>query len=286
VTAFHAPAPHGVRVGVVGPPGAAARARALLDPGAFTVKSYASPAAARRALLDDELRGVLVADPGRPQIVTASAFGLVPAQVTATALRRVAAVAHLRPARVDARPLPPGDTRGLSSFFTVVGTVIGGVACAILLTLLGGPLPLRARLAAGLLTAVAGGIAVALAVDTLVGALTGAFWGVAGIAALLVAAVVATVHGLGRLLGPPGLGIGFLTLVLVGVSSAGGGLGSQLQPGFYRALAPLLPDGAAVTAVRNTVYFGGAHTLGALAVLAAWTAGGVALMLAAQPRRA
>jgi hypothetical protein len=117
-----------------------------------------------------------------------------------------------------------------------------------------------------------------------VGALDGAFWGVAGIAALLIAAVVLATHGLARLLGPAGAGLAALTMVLFGLSSSGGGLGPQLEPGFYGALSRFLPSGSALTAVRNEVYFAGAHTLGALVVLGAWSVLGAAALLVAHHR--
>jgi hypothetical protein len=248
------------------------------------VKSYASEASARAALDDDRVRGVLVAGPGRAEVITASAYGFVPTQVTKMALLKVAAVGGTPVAQIDERPLPRGDSRGLSSFFTVTGTIMASTVFAILLTFLGGGLSLRARLLTCGAVAAAGGVTVAVASDTVVGALTGSFWGLAGIAALLVAAVVATVHGLGRLVGPAGIAVSALTLVLVGVSSAGGGVTYQLQPGFYRALSQLLPNGAAVTAVRNEVYFSGAHTAGALIVLAAWTVAGTAALMLSHRR--
>ena len=174
----------------------------------------------------------------------------------------------------DLRPLPAHDSRGLSAFVTVTSATIASIVFAVLLTLIGGHHALRARLTALTLVAGLGGVAVAVSVDTTVGALTDDFWGIAGVIALLIAAVTLTVHGLGRLIGHAGAAIGALTLILVGVTSSGGGVGHQLQPGFYRAVSQLLPNGAAITALRNEVYFGGAHSLGALAALISWAIGG------------
>jgi hypothetical protein len=166
----------------------------------------------------------------------------------------------------------------------VTSTTIASIIFAVLLTLIGGRHALRARLTALVLVAGLGGVAVALSVDTTVGALTDDFWGVAGVVSLLILAVVLCVHGLGRLIGHAGAGIAALTLVLVGVTSSGGGVGPSLQPGFYRAVSQLLPNGAAVTALRNEVYFGGTHSLGAVVVLLSWAIGGIVALLVGHHR--
>src|SRR3954447_26528789 len=263
VRAFNHPEPHQVKVAVVGPPAALASVRAHLDPREFYAVPYASEDPARAALESDEVRGVVDSS----QVLYASAYGFVPGQMVKSAL---GAAVGGQPRFVDVKPLPVGDARGLASFFTVLGTTIASLVFAILLTFVGGRHALRARTGAIALVAVLGGVAVALSVDSVVGALTGAFWGVAGIVALLIAAIVLATHGLARLFGAPGIALAALTFVLIGVSSSGGGVGYQMEPGFYRAVSQLLPSGAALTAVRNEVYFGGAHTLAVLVVLCAW----------------
>jgi hypothetical protein len=72
-----------------------------------------------------------------------------------------------------------------------------------------------------------------------------------------------------------GIVAAILTLLLLGLSSAGGAVTYQLEPGFYGALSQLLPPGAALTAVRNVEYFDWAGTLAPLLVLGAWAAGGL-----------
>ena len=166
----------------------------------------------------------------------------------------------------------------------MTSATIASIVFAVLLTLIGHWHPLRARIVALALVAGLGGVAVALSVDTTVGALTDDFWGVAGVISLLILAVVLTVHGLGRLIGHAGAAVAAMTLVLVGVTSSGGGVGPQLQPGFYRAVSQLMPNGAAVTALRNEVYFGGAHSLAALVVLLSWATGGAIAMLVGHHR--
>ena len=63
------------------------------------------------------------------------------------------------------------------------------------------------------------------------------------------------------------------------MSTAGGAVTYEFEPGFYGAVSQLLPPGAALTAVRNVQYFDWAATLAPLLVLGAWAAGGLALGL-------
>lgn len=278
VRAFNDPVPHGVKIAVVGPPQALAQARAGLDPQAFYAVPYATEAAARTALDGDRVRGIMIDDPASTRVVFASAYGFVGGQKVKQALGAAATAAGKPVTYRDAHPLPQSDASGLASFFTVLGTTIASLVFAVLLTFVGGRHAVRARIAACALVSALGGIAVALSVDDTVGALTGSFWGVAAIVGLLIAAIVLATHGLGRLFGPAGLAAAALTFVLIGISSSGGGVGYQFEPGFYRAISQLLPSGSALTAVRNEVYFSGAHTLGALAVLAAWAVAGAAVL--------
>jgi uncharacterized phage infection (PIP) family protein YhgE len=148
-----------------------------------------------------------------------------------------------------------------------------------LLARLGARLPARIRWPLLLLFAICAGLVVAVSVDTVVGAIKGHFWGVAGVAGLLALAGAALVHGLGRLAGLAGAAAGMLLVVLLGQSSSGGAVTFELEPGFYGAVSQLLPNGAALSAMRNTVYFHGAHTPVPLLVLGLWAAVGLALGL-------
>jgi hypothetical protein len=279
-SAFHNPQPHQLPVAVVGPPSTLAAARGALDPQRFYAVPYASEAAARAALEREEVHGALVG--GR--VLIASASGFVAAQTAGQALTQVAARMGSAATLEDVEPLPPHDSRGLSSFVTVTSTMIASIVVAVLLTLLGGAHALRTRLLALVLVAGLGGIAVATSVDITVGALTGDFGGIAGVISLLVLAVGLTVHGLGRLIGHAGAGLAAMAFIVIGVTSSGGGVGHQFQPGFFRAVSQVFPNGAAITALRNEVYLAGAHTVGALLVLCAWAAGGAVALLVGHHR--
>jgi hypothetical protein len=145
--------------------------------------------------------------------------------------------------------------------------------------MLGRGLDARARWTAVAAYAVLAGLTAAFNVDVLVGALSGDFLGIALVCGLLALAVTAAAHGLGHLGGPAGIAFAVVMLLLLGVSTAGGAVTYEFEPGFYGAVSQFLPPGAALTAVRNVQYFDWAATLAPLAVLGAWAAGGLALGL-------
>jgi hypothetical protein len=279
VAAFHAPRAKGLDVGVIGSPAIAAGVQSRLDAadrGAFDVRRFDSEAAARDALRDTDVHGAILPAPSGTRILVAGALGPPQTESVLTALRRVS------PANAvveDVRPLPSGDRRGLSSLFTVIGTVMPSLVFGVLLAVFGAALSARARWGAVLVYALVAGPLVALDVDVIVGALDGAFVGIAVVAGLLALSVAAVGHGLAHLGGPRGIALAVLALVLLGLSSCGGAVGYQLEPGFYGAVSQLLPPGAAVTAVRNVVYFDWAATLAPFVVLGAWAVAGLAFGL-------
>jgi hypothetical protein len=104
------------------------------------------------------------------------------------------------------------------------------------------------------------------------------FWPAAAIAALGSIAVGAFVAGLARLLGTPGIAVGGLGVVLLGLVSSGGPAGSRLLPDFYRWLAPWMPADPLYSSLRGALYFDGAGLVDPIAVLTAWLVVGLALM--------
>jgi hypothetical protein len=160
VAAFHAARPKGVDIAVVATPAQAAQLQTALDlesRGAFDVRRYDTEAAARTALLDTDAHGVLVRGPAHDTILVAQALGAAPTETVTTALQHVAVDADTH----DLRPLPSSDRRGLSSLFTVVGTLIPSLVFGVLLSVFGRALPARVRWAAVLAYGVGAGLVVA-----------------------------------------------------------------------------------------------------------------------------
>jgi hypothetical protein len=288
VEAYHAPRLRGLRIGVVGSPGTAARVGAELDalaPGSFRVRDYPSEAAARRALRGTDVHAVLVQQPFEDRVLVAGASGVPATRLTVAAFESLATRTHARLAVTDVARLPAHDRLGLSALFTVVATLLPSLGFGALLALRGAGLAARVRWAVIGAYAVLAGLVVALSVDILVGALTGTFGGVAGIVGLFALAVAATAHGLTRAAGPAGLASAFALLFLLGLSSSGGAVTPPLQPDFYSLLSGWLPPGAALGALRRAVYFDWADTTHPLLVLAGWAVGGLLVGLAAERHR-
>jgi hypothetical protein len=102
---------------------------------------------------------------------------------------------------------------------------------------------------------------------------------------LTVLAVAALIVGLYALLGAPGAIVGALTMVLVGNPFSGVGSAPELLPEPAGTIGQLMPPGAGGNLLRSTGYFDGAAAGGHIAVLAAWTLAGVALLAASVARR-
>jgi hypothetical protein len=69
-----------------------------------------------------------------------------------------------------------------------------------------------------------------------------------------------------------------LLLLTVGNSTSGATIGVVLLPRLARIVSGLLPPGAAIRAVADLSYFGGAHVSGPLITLALWAVIGALLV--------
>lgn len=116
--------------------------------------------------------------------------------------------------------------------------------------------------------------------------LPGAFWELVGIGTLVVFASGAVGVALQSVAGTIGLGLTILIFTVLGNPSSGGVYPASLLPPFWAAIGQALPPGAGTTVVRNTVYFDGHATTGALWILGAWALGGVVVAVLAAALRA
>lgn len=283
VTAFHSPRPRHVPIAVVATPANAARIQLALDrsaPGAFDVRRLTSDAQARRAIEHAEVRGALVPGPRGDHAYVARAFGVSETLATTTALQSIAAHARVPLSVIDVVPLPARDRFGLSSLFTVVGTLLPSLAFGIGLAFVAARLPWTRRWSALLVYGVLAGLVIALSVDLLVGALTASFAGLALVGCLLALAVASFAHGAVRLAGPVGILIALGVMMIVGLPASGGAVTHELQPGFFAAISQWLPPGAALTAIRDAQYFHWHGTLQPMLALAGWAVAGFALIAA------
>jgi hypothetical protein len=275
----HDPRPHDVPVGVVGPAAAAAALEARAPAGALAATAFGDVAAARAAILDREVYGAIVPGPdGRPrEVLVATAASPAVAQLLQGAAGPGARV-------TDVRPLDPDDPRGATLNLLFLPLIVVCLPAALLLARL--PLPAGGLVATVALFAALGGLVVMALVAGVLGALPGPFLALAGVAALTILAIALPATGLARLLGPAGVGLAALVFFIVGNPGSGNASAPELLPGFWRAVGPLLPPGAAGDALRGTASFDGAGVGDGLLVLGVWALAGVALVLAAGRRAA
>jgi hypothetical protein len=289
----HAPKAHGLRVAYVGSPVAQVFIQKGLDdavPGAFSLRTYPTAASARAAVLDRLVYGAFVARKKTALLFTASAAGTGAQQAVEHAFTMMMTKAppsmRVKVVSTDLRPLPANDARGLSSSAYLFGLLVVSFVFAVLLFLFGRGAPFAHRLLTTGLFALGSALVAALTVGPLLGALAGHFWALVAIGALFSAAIALTTYGLEALFGLAGTGIAAFALILVGNSTAGGASSPEFLPDVFRQVAPVLPNGAAVSFVRNTVYFSGSNTRGAVLVIGLWAVGGLVLVLLAAPVRA
>jgi hypothetical protein len=279
-TAIRDPHPHDLRVGLVGPAPAVQQitsAFATNAPGVFAFTSYSSEADARAAIDSRDIDAALLLGQS-PHLVVAGAAGDANTGVITSALTNVF---QAQGAKLDVEVVHPffaGDAHGLVLFFVVVAVIISSlVVLAVLLATR--EVSFANRLIVVLAFAVlAGPIAMGTA-DWIAGDYGSGLWSAIGLLMLASAAVGAVVAGLVRLLGRPGFGLAALVVVLLDLVSSGGPAGSQFLPDFYRSMAPWMPAAQLYSGLRGALYFDGSGVGSSIGVLAAWLAGGLALML-------
>src|SRR3954470_245951 len=256
--AFHQPAPHGVRLDVVGTgPTVAAVGQGLQDGlgDMAAVRTVGSVDEARAALEHLEIAGAYVPDPARPTLLIASAAS----DTTATIVQRMIAPVALGqglPLQItDVVPTADTDPTGQGAFFFLVALSVGGYSAAIAIGAAGARLRMPLRLAFGVgVAAVIAAIATAIA-GPLYGALPNSTVQIGLLAWLYVTAVVWLGVGLHSFLGR------WTTLTVVGLfvmlnfTSAGGVFAPAVQPGFFASLHSFWIGSGLVEAARRLLYF-------------------------------
>ena len=235
--------------------------------------------------------GAIVVDSSVPEVLTASANGLVVSQIFSQvagqlqaafaqqlAAQGVEASAVPTIAVTDVVPLASTDARGAGlttlSFPLVIGGMIGGVVVSLLVA------GVWRRLTAVVLYGVAAGIVVVAIGQGWFGILQGnpVLNSLAVSASVL--AISAFIVGLTALLGPRGIAVGAILSLLVGNPISGASQPYQFLPDPWGIVGQFFPPGAGATLLRDLSYFPAASTLQPWLVLGAWIALGIALMAA------
>jgi hypothetical protein len=291
IGAFHSPSPHQIPVTVVAPEQVAGQVVDQLNGVAgqpVTASASTHEIEARQALRTGETSAVYVVNTTgtRDSLLVASGGGTA----VATAVEQlftIAAQQHGRTVTVqDLVPLDPGDARGLSGFYLVIGWAVGGYLFAAMLGVAKGSRPAtfpRAvwRLGATVPYALASGLGGVVIAESMLHALGGHFWPIAGIGVLVTLSAATVTIALETLFGVIGIGLTVVIFVILGNPSAGGAYQASLLPPFWRVIGGYLPNGAGTDAIRRIVYFAGHGVTHPIVVLLAWAIGGAVLTLAA-----
>ena len=288
VAANHSPKPHGLPIGIVGTSAVAHAARAELAraaPGAFAVHPYGSLTSARTGVLHRSVYGAFQPVPPPVLLVASAASPPVAALLQRTFARVVSRSGRALAVR-DLVPLPASDSSGATSFSLVLSLIIAGLASTTVVYVLTRHRPEAFRV---LLTAALGicaGLITALITNGLVGAYPGHFLAVWGVATLFVLAVGMPIAAFQLIFGIAGTAIGAILFLVIGNPASGGSSAPELLPGFWRTLSQILPPGAAVTSLRDVVYFHGHGSSHALTVLGLYAVLGAAVAIVAYRLRA
>lgn len=295
IGAFHSPSPHEIPVTVVAPAQVAGQVVDQLN--AVSGQPVVASASeheieARQALRAGETSAVyVVSSTGTRDTLLVASGGGTAVATAVEQLFTVAAQQHGRTVTVqDLVPLDPGDARGLSGFYLVIGWAVGGYLFAAMLGVAKGSRPAtlpRAvwRLGATVPYALASGLGGAVIAEPILHALNGHFWSVAGIGVLVTLSAATVTIALQTLFGVIGIGLTVVIFVILGNPSAGGAYQPPLLPPFWRAISGYLPNGAGTDAIRRIVYFDAHGVTHAIVVLIIWVIGGAALTLAASAMR-
>ena len=283
VAANHSPKPHSLPIGIVGTPAVADGARAELTraaPGAFAVHAYPSLTGARTAVLHRSVYGAFQPVPASVLLVASAASPPV-----AALLQRTFASVASRSGRAlavrDLVPLPASDSTGATTFSAILSLIIAGLAGTTLVYTFTRHRPESFRVLATAALGVGAGLITALVTNVLVGAFPDHFFEVWGVTTLFVLAVGMPIAAFQVIFGIAGTAIGALLFLVIGNPASGGSSAPELLPGFWRTLSQILPPGAAVTSLRDVVYFHGHGSSHALIVLALYAVLGAGVAMAA-----
>jgi hypothetical protein len=281
-SALHDPRPHGIPIGLVAPAAAREQISSRFDqaaPGAFKFTTYDSEQAARKALDVRSVDGVLVVTPAGAKVIVAGAAGDAVSGVITGAFGNAFRAQGQQVQVETVHPFASGDAHGLVLFFLVVAIILSTVVAQAVVLARAATMPVVVRLAVLIVYAVLAGLVGTATTAAIVGGFGDRFWDVAGLASLIALAVGAPIGAGARILGAPGFGLMALVMVLFDLVSSGGPVGTLLLPDFYRAVGPWMPAALGYSALRGDLYFADAGVDVPIALMSAWAATGILLIL-------
>ncbi|MEV6274901.1 ABC transporter permease [Nocardia sp. NPDC051832] len=238
------------------------------SPGGFEVSSPADEAAARQAIKDREVYGAIVTGNGAPRVLVASgASPAVAQQLSALAQQLSGAPVS---AAEDVVAADPDDPRGGAFGAMVLPLVMSGLAGGVLLSLL---VPTVTGRLIGLVTfGIAGGLLSMAIIQGWMSIVPGPYLALSAVAGLVSFAVAGTIVGLATTLGQAGIGLGAVTMLLIGNPFSAATSAPEMLPQPWGTIGQLLPPGAAANLLRSVAFFDNAAAMKPLVVLLAWAA--------------
>lgn len=242
---------------------------------AFAITVVANRTAAEDAIRQRDAYGGIVIGPRGPEVLTASVASAQVAQLLTQMATQMGAQSGAEVPVHDVVATPDGDPRGLifgsGAFPLAVGGIILGAATSLALR------RTRDRAVVAIGAAVAAGLSMTAILQYGLDALGGHYLANAGVVTLALLAVALPIIGLRHLIGPAGIGVVALLVLLVGNPLSGITSAPELLP--FGRVGQFLPPGAAGSALRGTAFFDGAGAGVPLLVLAAWALAGHLLTL-------
>ncbi|MFC9895272.1 hypothetical protein ACFVMC_16430 [Nocardia sp. NPDC127579] len=237
-------------------------------PGGFEITRPADEAAARTAIADREVYGAIVTGDGAPRVLVASGASPAVAQQLSAMAQQLSGA---RPAAVeDVIAADADDPRGAAFGAMVLPLVMAGIAGGVLLSLL---VPSVSGRLIGLVGfGVVGGLLSMAIIQGWMSIIPGPYPILAAVAGLVSFAVAGTIVGLATVIGQPGIGLGALTMLLIGNPFSAATTAPEMLPQPWGAIGQFLPPGAAASLLRSVAFFDGAAATQPLMILLAWAA--------------
>ena len=278
-SAFGNPSPRHVPVAVSAPPTVLGTLEAAPQLRVYPVPDLAK---ARVMVEDRTVYGALVLPrTGSATLLVANGGGHSVAAVLMQVGQQVTTGRGTTLCIVDVAPTSPNDPNGTVEFYCIAFLMLGGSIGATVFGKLLGPVGgLRgalARLGLVLMYAAWLSIVVTFFADLVFGDLVGHFGFLFLTLWLYVAAVCLAITGLFALLGRGPILL-ILVLIALGNPSSGGPVPRPLLNGFYSGLNPVMPQGAALSALRGVQYFGDQGIALGLLCLLIWALAGLGLL--------
>jgi hypothetical protein len=286
-SAFGDPGAHHIPVAVAAPPTVLGKLEA--SP-ALLVHHVSDLAGGREMVEDRTAYGALAVDGTGPvTLLVASGDGRSVEAILTQVGQQVAGARGTTLRSMDIAPTSSDDPNGSVEFYCVVFLGIGGALGATVLGRIHGQVRSRRdalrRLELAVVYTAMLSVTVTLLADIALGALAGhlgllflSLW-------MYTLAVCLAVTGLASLAGQLTSFVLIGLLVAFGNTSSGGAVPRPLLNGFFSALNPLLPQGAALSVLRGVQYFGDRGTAAGLLCLSIWGVAGLVLLAAAGLRK-